>query len=525
MKGRLATAAALCAALACAAPALAEEPIRGGTMNVVLTADIRSLDASRSDNITDLVLNHIYEQLVAHKDDMTIGPAAAESWEVSPDGKTYTFKLKEGATYHNGDKVLASDVKWLWDRRMGAAQSGGTPWLCNASFNGVRGLKVESVEAPDDRTVVFTLDKPNTLFLVRLADIVCNFWIASPKNVGADGNWIAGSAIGSGPFKLKEWRKEQYVSLERFADYVPLKTRRDGYSGDRTTYLDEARFVVIPDKTAAETALIAGQVDVVTYLQISHIDDMKKRGAIVKTSPGLSLSAILIQTNDPLMSNVKIRRALAHAIDFNEIADTKLAGLTKFNSSGVPDSSAYFDPSFRNWPAYDPAAAKKLLAEAGYKGEPIKMQTNKRYIGMYDNAVMVQAMLVAAGFNVQLDVIDWAAQLDNFTTGKFQLQSFGYSSRADPMIIYGSLIGRKSVSATSQWDNEAARDLYLKALNTADFNERKNVLKQLHAMMVEDVPILGLFYYPVIEAVSPKLVGYESWPLEKPRAWGVWKKP
>jgi peptide/nickel transport system substrate-binding protein len=512
------------AAFVFADAAFAEEPRPGGTMRVTLTADIRSLDASRSDNITDLVLHHIYEQLVSHENDMTIGPAAAESWQVSPDGKSYTFKLKEGAIYHNGDKVLASDVKWLWDRRMGAAQT-GTPWLCNANFDGSRGLKVESVEAPDDRTVVFNIDKPNTLFLVRLADIVCNFWVASPKNVGADGNWTAGSAIGSGPFQLKEWRKEQYVSLERFAGYVPIKARRDGYSGDRTTYLDEVRFVVIPDKTAAETALIAGQVDVVTYLQASRMEDMKKRGAVIMTAPGLSLSAILIQTNDPLLSNVKIRRALAHAIDFKEIADVKTAGLTEFNPSGVPQSSAYFDKSFQAWPAYDPALAKKLLAEAGYKGEPIKLQANKRYVGMYENAVLVQAMLTAAGFNVQLDVIDWAAQLDNYLSGKFQLQSFGYSSRADPMIIYGALIGKKSVSAAAQWDNPEAYALYLKALATADFNERKALLKQLHAMMAEEVPILGLYYYPVIEAVSPKLVGYESWPLEKPRAWGVWKKP
>ncbi len=373
--------------------------------------------------------------------------------------------------------------------------------------------------------MVFNIDQPNTLFLVRMADIVCNVWVASPRNVDADGNWIAGSAIGSGPFQLKEWRKEQYVSLERFAGYVPLKTKRDGYSGDRTAYLDEVRFMVIPDKTAAETALLAGQVDVVTYLQASRMDDMKKRGAVIMTAPGLSLTPILIQTNDPLLSNVKIRRAMAHAIDYKEIAAVKTEGLAEFNPSGVPQSSAYFDKSFQTWPAYDPALARKLLTEAGYKGEPIKLQANKRYIGMYDNAVLVQAMLNAAGFNVQLEVIDWAAQLDNFFGGKFQLQSFGYSSRADPMVIYGALIGKKSVSATAQWDNPEIYALYLKALATADFNERKALLKQLHTRMAEEVPILGLYYYPVIDAVSPKLVGYEAWPLEKPRAWGVWKKP
>jgi peptide/nickel transport system substrate-binding protein len=515
--------AAIAAAFALAGSAVAEEPVRGGALRIVLTADIRSLDASRSDNLTDHVLNHIYEQLVAHKNDMTIGPAAAESWTVSPDGKSYAFKLREGMTYHNGDKVKAADVKWLWERRM--TTKAGAPWMCAASFDGSRGMKVESVEAPDDGTVVFNLDKPNTMFLIRLADIVCNFWIASPKNVDAEGNWIANSAIGSGSFKLKEWRKEQYVALERFAEYVPSKQKRDGFGGDRTSYFDEVRFVVIPDKTAAETALLAGQVDIVTYLQVSHIEEMKKRGAIVKTAPGLSLSAILIQTTDPLMSNVKIRRALAHAIDFKEMAETKLLNLAEANQSGVAESSAYFDKSFLAWPKYDPEAAKRLLTEAGYRGEPIKLQTNKRYIGMYENAVVVQSMLNAAGFNVQLDVMDWAAQLENWMSGKFQLQSFGYSSRADPMLMYGTIIGNKAKAPASQWDDAEAQALYLKALSATSFDERKALLKQLHAKMAEDVPILGLYYYPVIEAVSPKLVNYEAWPLEKPRAWGVWKKP
>ncbi len=153
------------------------------------------------------------------------------------------------------------------------------------------------------------------------------------------------------------------------------------------------------------------------------------------------------------MSNVEIRRALAHAIDFKEMAETKLMGLTEFNPSGVAGSSAYFDKSFQAWPKYDPEAARKLLKEAGYKGEPIKMQTNKRYIGMYENAVVVQAMLNAAGFNVQLDVIDWAAQLENWMSGKFQLRSFGYSSRADPMLMYGTIIGNKAKAPTSQWDD------------------------------------------------------------------------
>ncbi|MBN8944955.1 MAG: ABC transporter substrate-binding protein [Rhizobiales bacterium] len=503
-------------------PASAEEPRRGGTLRITLTADIRSIDGSRNDANTDAVLHHIFETLIALKNDMTIGPALADSWQVPADGKSYTFRLREGATYHNGDRVLAADIKWLWERRMGGAAG---PWLCKASFDGSRGLKVEAVEALDERTVVFRIDAPNTLFLTRLADPICNFWAASPKNVGPDGNWIANSAIGSGPFKFKEWRKEQYIALERFAGYVPSREKRDGYSGDRTAYVDEVRFVIIPDKTTAETALIAGQIDVVSTLQASRMEDIRKRGVSILSAPGLSLSAILIQTNDPLLSNVKLRLAMAHALDLALIAEVKTDGMSQHNPSGVPQASAYFEPSFQtSWPAYDPELAKRLVAESGYRGQVIKLQTNKRYIGMYENAVLVQSMLTAVGIKVELDVIDWAAQLENYFSGKFQLQSFGYGSRADPMVIYGMLIGQKATTPNAQWDNPDVYALYLRALAATEFDERRALLRQLQTMMAEQVPILGLYYYPVIEAVSPKLVGYESWALDKPRAWGVWRR-
>lgn len=515
--------AALAAFMALGGANLASAQQKGGTLNLVLGGDIRSLDASKADLNTDTVLYHLYDPLIAFKNDLTIGPALAESWETSADGKTYTFKLKQ-ATYHNGDKVVAGDFKWLWERRMASRNGSELPWLCIPTFDGSRGLKVETVGAPDDGTLVFTLNAPNTLFLTRLADPVCNIWIASPKNVGADGKWIAGSAIGSGPFSLKEWKNEQYISLARFDGYVPGKGERSGQAGDRTAYVDEARFLIIPDKTAAETALFAGEVDVASTISPARVEDMKSKGVTILSSPGLSLTSILIQTNDPLLSNVKMRQAIAHALDFKQIAQAQTHGMSEFNPSGVPQSSTYFDQSFvDSWPAYNLEKTAALLAEAGYKGEVIKLQTNKRYTGMYDNAVVIQAMLVAAGINIELDVLDWAAQLDNYLSGKFQMQSFGYSSRPDPLVIYGMFIGDKTKNPNYLLDNPKAMELYLKAIDTTEFAARKKLFQELQTLVAAEVPIMGLYYFPVIEAVSSKVTGYESWPLDRQRAWGVSK--
>lgn len=514
---------ALAMGIVVAASAQAEEPVNGGILKLARNADIRSLDGSRQDANTDTALNHLYDPLVAFRDDMSVGPVMAKSWTTSDDGKTWTFTLRDGATYHDGSPVKAGDFAWLWDRYTKLGERTGTPWLCGPVFDGSAGLKVNSVTAPDDKTLVFQIEQPNPLFLVRLADQICHIFAISPANVDEKGNWIEGSAIGSGPFKMKEWRKEQYLALERFDKYVPVDEPKSGYAGDRTAYVDEVHFVVVPDANAAETALFAGQLDVVSQLQPDRIADVESKGGTVLSSPGLSLTTALVQTQDPLLSNVKIRQALAHAIDLEQLTEVKTAGLTKANPSGVPLSSAYYGDAFKVWPAYDPEKAKALLAEAGYKGEKVTIQANRHYIGMYDNAMLLQAMFAGVGVNTEVQVLDWAAQLDNFFSGKFQVQSFGYSQRTDPVVIYGMLMGEKAKDPTAQWDDPKANELYNEISTTDDFETRKQLLGKLQAMMAEQVPILPLYYAPVVEIVSPKVKGYTTWPLGQPRAWGVWK--
>lgn len=506
-------------ALALALPAQAQEPVKGGTLTLRMNADIRATNGLNRDANTDTVLHHIFETLVGFRDDLTIGPVLAESWEVSDDGRTYTFTLREGATFHDGEAVTSGDVKWNWERRVAA----GTDWFCNPFFDGSQGLKVDAVDTPDDRTVVFSINEPNALFLAQLANIQCNGWIASPKNVDADGNWIEDSAIGSGSLMLSEWEKGQYINLARYEGYTPLQEPKSGMAGDRTVHVDAVRFLIIPDTAAAETALFAGEIDILPGLEASRIGEATNRGLKVDTTPGLAWTPILIQTRDELMSDVRVRRAIAHAIDFEQLVEARSNGLAQFNPSGVAQASAFFDEDFLAWPEYDPAKAQQLMTEAGYTGAPIRIQTNTRYQGMYENSVMVQAMLQAAGINAELEVLDWATQLDHYLAGTFQIQSFGYSARLDPSQLYGILIGNKDSAPTRQWENDEAYQLYLQSTKTTDLEERKALFKQIHALMAQDVPILGLYYEPVTEAMGGNVEGYAAWPADKSRAWGVWK--
>ncbi|MFN3261102.1 MAG: ABC transporter substrate-binding protein [Pikeienuella sp.] len=504
--------ALLAGALALSAGAAGAE-----TLTVRMNADIRGTDGINRDANTDTVLHHIFETLVAFRDDLSIGPLLAESWTVSDDGRVYTFTLREGATFHNGEPVTSADVKWNWDRRM-MADSG---WFCIPFFDGAQGLKVEAVETPDPRTVIFRINEPNALFLRQLANIQCNGWIASPANANPDGTWNAEAAIGSGPFTLEAWEKGQAVRLARFEGYRALSEPASGYAGDRTAKVDGVTFLIVPDSATAEAALEAGQIDILPGIAPDRIEEFRGKGLTVTSVPGLSFTPLLIQTLDPLLSDPRMRRAIAHAIDFSEIADVRSAGQAQFNPSAVAQASAYFDEDFLAWPEYDPAKARALAAEAGYAGQPIKLQTNTRYQGMYENSVLAQAMLAAAGFNVELEVLDWAAQLDNYLAGTFQMQSFGYSARLDPAQMYGVLIGDKTKTPTRQWQNDAAYQLYIESTKETDFAKRQALFKEIHKLMAEDVPILGVYYEPVVDAVRPGIEGYAVWPADKTRAWGV----
>lgn len=512
-------AAIVAVALPSGAAVQAQQAASDATLVVRINSDIRGTNGLNRDANTDTVLHHVFETLVAYREDLTVGPLLAESWTLSDDGRTYTFTIRDGATFHNGEPVTSADVKWNWERRMDPANE----WFCIPYFDGSQGLEVESVETPDERTVVFTINEPNALFLTQLANIQCNGWVASPENVNDDGSWNDDIAIGSGSFKLKEWVKGQSVVLERYDDYVPVDEEMSGYAGDRTAKVGEVNFLIIPDTAAAETALFAGQIDVLPALEAQRVEEARERGMDVLSTPGLSWTPILIQTNDPLMSDVRMRRAVSHAIDFEQLAEARTNGQSSFNPSAVAQASAYFDEDFLDWPGYNPEAARKLLSEAGYDGQPLKIQTNTRYQGMYENGVLVQAMLSAAGINAELEVLDWATQLDNYLTGKFQIQSFGYSARLDPSLLYGILIGDKEKTPTAQWDNDQAYELYLQTTRTSDFEERKALFKQIHALMAQDVPMLGLYYEPVTDAVRPEIEGYDVWPADKTRAWGVKK--
>jgi peptide/nickel transport system substrate-binding protein len=511
-------ACALAAALAPAAVRAQAETL----LRVAMNSDIRGTNPGvNRDSNTDTVIQHIVEGLVAHREDGSVGPLLASAVDVSKDGLVYTFRLRTDVKFHNGAPLTAADVVWSWKRYLDPA----TGWQCASSFDGRGRSRIDDIAAKDAGTVVFRISAPNALFLAEMASIQCGGGaILHRDSLNPDGTWKA--PVSTGPFTIREWRRGQYLELAKYPGYSALPGQRDGYTGNKTPLVDAVRFVFIPEESVAKAALQRGDVDVLPYLTRESRADLEKRaGFVVGGHPTNSTTTLLLQTRDPLLKDVRVRRAIAMAIDGPQLVKVVTGDTGPFNQSVVARTSAFYGAAQRQGYKPDIDRARALLKEAGYNGEPIKLVTNKRYADMYNAALVAQAMARRVGLNLEIEVLEWATQLDRYTKGQYQMMSFGYSSRLDPSLAFESMAGPKDKQPRKVWDNPQAQALLEKSFVEADAARRQALFDELHRMMIDDVPLVMLFNSVDEYAHSQRVSGYKSWAAGKERLWGVQLAP
>lgn len=497
---------------------IAVAPAMAQTVKLALTADIRSTNpgVNRDDNTDGVVLNMV-EGLVGYAEDGTVKPLLARGVDRSADGLTYTFRLRPGVKFHNGAVLKASDVAWNWRRYMDPK----TEWRCLGEFDGRNGLKVEALETPDDETVVMRLNKPSAIFLDTLARTDCGMTaIVHADSLKPDGTWD--KPVGTGPFRLGEWRRGQSLTLVRFDDYAPPPGETlDGYVGAKKPEIAEARLIVVPDAATVKVALLTGAVDI-TQAATSDIPELKARPDIVVETPSdASKHAFLFQTRDPLLSNPKLRQAIGAALDLDQLVEVVSDGTSTASASAVFRNSAYYDAVQQVSFGYDPARARRLLQEAGYKGEQIRIVANKRApMPSFQAALVGQAMLRSAGINAEIEVLEWATQLDRYNAGNYQMMSFSYSARLDPALSFEQFTGPKDKQPRKVWDNPAAQALLDRSMVEADPARRGALFDDLHRMMLADVPLIILYNGSTVWAHARRISGFRAWE-GKPRLWGT----
>ncbi|MCR9194491.1 MAG: ABC transporter substrate-binding protein [Hyphomonas sp.] len=466
------------------------------------------------DGITDTLLHHIMEGLVSYDADVNVQPLLAESWEISEDGTTYTFTLRDDVMFHNGEPMTSAEVVWSWDRWLDLE----TGWACTDWYDGTEDLEILSVTAPDESTVVFELNVANSLFLAQIANIQCLTAIVHPDSVDAEGNWV--EPIGTGPYMLSEWNQGVSVTIERFDDYTPASGPASAYAGERIAYLDAVEFIVVPETATALAGLQSGDLDLVDQIQPNDRNELNPDLVTIHEAPSLEWNVLLMRVDNELMSDINMRRAVALAIDFAVLAQTASSGIVGYNPSTIPEGSVYHTAVQAEGYERDLEEVARLLEAAGYDGTPLQIQTNRRFNNMYQNAVIIQAMLAEAGINSELDVLEWAAHLDNYFNGQFQLSAFGYSARTDPALNYRSVLGEDHPAF--QWYNTDAIAMVNEAAVIGDPERRQALFDEVHRMMIEEVPTLNLYNAFTIDVTSNRLQGYQVWPAAKPYLWNVW---
>ncbi len=343
--------------------------------------------------IDQVLYSNVFEGLTRFGPDGSVNPGLAESWEISEDGLTYTFALRPGVSFHDGTSMDASDVVFSLDR----ARAEDSANAQKALFEGI-----ESVEAIDDTTVRVTLSAANGSFLFNMAwgDAV----IVAPESIES----IKTAPIGTGAFKFADWVQGDQIEL----------VRNDSYWGT-PAYLETATFKFISDPTAAFAAMMAEDIDVFYSYPAPENLPQFEADPRFEVLVGSSEGETILSTNNKMepFTDVKVRKALAHAIDRQAIIDGAMFGLgTPIGTHFAPHNPDYVDLTANS--QYDPELAKSLLAEAGYPdGFTTTLKLPPPSYARRGGEI-IASQLRAVGIKTEISNLEWAQWLEEVFRGK-----------------------------------------------------------------------------------------------------------
>jgi peptide/nickel transport system substrate-binding protein len=439
--------------------------------------------AGAAQAIREVTYLNIFEGLVALTREGRIVPRLAERTEVSPDGLTYTFTLRAGVRFHDGAELTAEDVKFSLERATGPDSRNAQRWIFEP---------IERIETPDARTVRVTLKRVAANFLYGLAwgDAVIVARATAANNATAP--------VGTGPYRFGEWRRGDRLTLVRF----------DGYWGERPA-LAGATFRFISDPQAQVSAVRSGDCDALTNLAAQEAVDGLRRDARLAVATGNTEGETILAINNQRApwSDVRVRRALAHAIDRRLVIEGAVSGFgTPIGSHFSPNHPAYVDLTGA-YP-YDPARARALLREAGVaEGTPVTLRLPPPAYARRSGEI-VAAMLTQVGLRPVIEPLEFPQWLERvFRNRDFELSIIAHTEPLD-IGIYGRpdyYFGYRS-EAFNQAIQRAEAATAAAAQNAA-YAEAQRLLSQ-------DAVNVFLFMLPKITVTRAGLTGmWESWPL------------
>jgi len=475
---------------------------KGGIINVATIGEPPTLDpmASTAD-LVGIVTQHIFETLYTFDEKWGATPLLAAALPtISEDGKTVTIPLRTGIKFHDDSVMTSADVVASLDR-----------WIKVATRGKQAGEVITDIAATDDATVTITLSKPFAPLLALLSLNNAAAIIIPAANAAQD---PLTSFIGTGPYMLKERVPDQYIQLTRFDGYQSLGGEINGYGGARNQYLDEIRFVPVPDPNTRIGAAMAGQYDYVDQLPVESYEQISGGATEPVVLAPFGWPVFMMNTKEGLNSDIRIRKAIQAALAPEDMMLAAFGSDDFFTIDGAwyPDSfSWHSEVGTEPYKALgDTEGAKALLAEAGYDGRPLRILTSRQYEFHYKMALVAQAYLEAAGFKVQMDVVEWAT----LTTNRADPALWDIYITHSPFLPEPSLMGIMSDTSPGWWATDA-KHAAVEAFNAeSDPAKRAELFVDVQKVIYDEVPAYKVGNFNALAAQNPALEGVTPapWP-------------
>ena len=417
-----------------------------------------------SGTLTFQVLKSVYDTLVEPDTTGKLVPALAESWTVSSDGLVWTFTLRKGVVFHDGAAFTSKDVKATFERIKAEPL---------ASSKKSEFAVISSIATPDAQTAVFTLSKP---YAPLLASLASGWGAILPAGLIESGHDFASHPVGTGPFKLASWVRDNKISL----------VKNENYWMKGLPKLSAVDLNIVPERAVQLQGLMSGAIDVVEFVDPEDLPTLEKNKDVkIKKELTSLIMVMAMNCSRPPLDDLRVRQAVNYAIDKQTVLDVAYGG-GKVGSTFLDTGNAYYTDYSKLYP-YNQAKAKELLKAAGVGDKEFTIYAPQNYELHVKAAEMYQQMLAKVGMNVKIQLVDWSTWLSKvYSGGDYDFTVIGHTGKLDPD---GTLAGYGKGKYV-KWKNDQVAAAVDKAVTISDFAARKKLYTEALEIMAKEVPFV-----------------------------------
>jgi|SRR5690554_704673 len=430
---------------------------------------------------------NIYEGLVKAAPNGEIVPALATAWDISPDGLTYTFTLREGVKFHNSREMTPDDVVYCLERLFDS----------DVTAKARDFTTVESIEV-QNKKIVIQLERPNSVFLALLTEFGAGIYPPEAEEQ------LSSQPVGTGPYVLTTWEPNNELVLTKFEQYWQEDLPK----------LNQVRLKIIPEPATAVNSLLSGSVNLIPRLEADYLHQVEDTELKIIDSPMNLVQLMAINNSVEPFDDLRVRQALNYAINREEIIEGAAWGRgTAIGSNLSPAMATWYKDQTSTYP-YNPEKARELLAEAGYpNGFSATLHLPAPYPLHRSAGEIIANQLTEVGINLDLEVIEWGTWLEQINTNReYELTVVGLTGRLDPHTIlnrYQSDSGRNiSYFSSPEYD-----DLLEQGAIESDPDLRQEIYGELQTILAREASNVYIMDPSQLAVMSPDIEGWNNYPV------------